>query len=231
MKETHQKLMLLCRGDAAVIAGWLRDLSPRWMGVCALVIVVGCWLYGLTIGLWRAPLQGFFVALKFPLLIFLTCLGNGIINGMLAQLLDVRLSFRQTSAAILFSFTLAAMILAAFSPVTLFILYNTPPLESGRASTGHSVILLSNVALIAYAGVLANYRLYQLLIYVSHSVRAARSALFCWLAGNLLLGSQLAWILRPYIGSPNLPVQFFREDPLRGNFFEAVWAAIRQLTT
>ncbi len=212
-----------------MIAGWLENLSLRRLTICAVVIVIGCGLYGLTIGLWRAPLQGVYVAIKFPLLIFLTCLGNGLINGMLAQLLDVRLSFRQTSAAILFSFTLVALILAAFSPISLFILYNAPALESTGSATGYSFILLSHVGIIAYAGCLANYRLYQLLIYMSGSTRAAGRALFGWLAGNLLLGSQLAYILRPYIGSPNLPVEFFRDNPLEGNFFEAVWAALRQL--
>jgi hypothetical protein len=53
--------------------------------------------------------------------------------------------------------------------------------------------------------------------------------LFSWLAGNLFLGAQLAWNLRPFIGSPTLAVQFFRDDPLRGNFYEAVWRACRHL--
>ena len=57
----------------------------------------------------------------------------------------------------------------------------------------------------------------------------ARAVLFSWLAGNLFLGAQLAWNLRPFIGSPRLTVQFLRDDPLRGNFYEAVWRAIRHL--
>ena len=57
----------------------------------------------------------------------------------------------------------------------------------------------------------------------------ARRVLLSWLAGNLLLGSQLAWMLRPFIGSPKLSVQFLRPDFLRGNFFEAVGRAIAHL--
>ena len=53
--------------------------------------------------------------------------------------------------------------------------------------------------------------------------------LLSWLGGNLLLGSQISWILRPFIGSPGLPVQFLRADPLRGNFFEAVWNSVHLL--
>jgi LmbE family N-acetylglucosaminyl deacetylase len=36
-----------------------------------------------------------------------------------------------------------------------------------------------------------------------------------WLAANLFLGSQLSWILRPFIGSPGLPVEFLRHDDSR----------------
>jgi hypothetical protein len=35
--------------------------------------------------------------------------------------------------------------------------------------------------------------------------------------------------LRPFVGSPGLVVQFLRDDPMRGNFYEAVWRALRHL--
>jgi hypothetical protein len=53
--------------------------------------------------------------------------------------------------------------------------------------------------------------------------------LLVWLAGNLFLGSQLSWILRPFIGSPNLPVEFFRATALHGNFYENVFQSLRQI--
>ena len=81
----------------------------------------------------------------------------------------------------------------------------------------------------AFAGIAANVRLVQLLRELSGSAGAARKVLFAWLAGNLLLGSQLSWIFRPFVGSPNLPVEFLRADPFRGSFYEAVFNAARQL--
>jgi hypothetical protein len=53
--------------------------------------------------------------------------------------------------------------------------------------------------------------------------------LFAWLAGNLFLGSQLSWILRPFIGQPSLPVEFFRTTALHGNFYENVFRAVLQI--
>ena len=195
---------------------------------CA-IIVIGSAIYGATIGLWRAPLQSAFTAIKFPLLIFLTCFGNGAINGILAQVLGSGLSFKQTGLAILMSFAVASIILGAFSPISLFILYNAPALGSEDAIAGHSVMLLTHVFAVAFSGVVANRRLLELLRRMSGSNTTARAVLFAWLAGNLFLGAQLAWILRPFIGTPQIAVEFLRHDPLRGNFYEAVWHAFRHL--
>jgi hypothetical protein len=220
-------LKTLLRGE--VDAHCLEKPNVRWfIGYC-IAIVLGSSVYGATIGLWRAPLQSVFTAIKFPLLIFLTCIGNGTVNGMLAQVLGSGLSFRQTAFAILMSFAIASLILGGFSPITLFILYNAPPLASEHAIIGHSVMLLAHVCVIAFAGVMANRRLFGLLRRMKGRDATARAVLFSWLAGNLFLGAQLAWNLRPFIGSPQLAVQFLRDDPLRGNFYEAVWRAFRHL--
>ena len=194
-----------------------------------LTILIGCSLYGATVGIWRAPLQACYTALKIPLLIFLTCAANALLNGMLAQLLGSGLSFKQTAAAILTSFATAAMILGSLSPVTLFVWWNAPPLESANAVVGHSVMLLTHVLVIACAGVIANHQLFGLLAKRIGNAAVARRVLFSWLAGNLFLGAQLAWNLRPFIGSPSLAVQFVRPDPLRGNFYEAVWHALQHV--
>jgi hypothetical protein len=90
-------------------------------------------------------------------------------------------------------------------------------------------VLLTQVILIAFAGVTANVRLLRLLEALSGSGRVARRVLVAWLAGNLFLGSQLCWILRPFIGSPGLPVQFIRPDAFHGNFYESVFRAIAHL--
>jgi hypothetical protein len=225
----RRQLSALLRGGPDELSAWLGEPGIRWGATCVLTTLIGSGLYGLTVGLWRAPLQSLYTALKFPLLIFLTCAGNALLNGMLAQLLGSGLSFRQTSLAILMSFAITGLILGALSPVSLFVLYNTPPLSSSPTVFGHSVTLLTHVFFIACTGIIANRRLYRLLEKMSGSRGTARRVLFSWLGGNFLLGSQLAWILRPFIGSPGLAVEFLRADPLRGNFYEAVGRAVRHI--
>jgi hypothetical protein len=223
------RLKVLLRADAAEMSAQLRVADRGALLFHAAIICVGAGVYGVTVGIWRAPLQSYYTAIKFPLLIFLTCGGNALLNGMLAQVLGSGLSFRQTSVAILMSFAIAAIILGGFAPITLFVWYNAPALGSERAVLGHSVMLLTHVCAIASAGIIANRRLFDLLKRVSGRDATARAVLFSWLAGNLFLGAQLAWNLRPFIGSPNLVVQFLRPDPLRGNFYEAVWRALLHL--
>ncbi|MEN8151337.1 MAG: hypothetical protein ABFS86_16090, partial [Planctomycetota bacterium] len=47
-----------------------------------------------------------------------------------------------------------------------------------------------------------------------------RRIFIVWIVIYGIVGAQMGWILRPFIGSPNLPVQFFRER--ESNFFQAV---------
>ena len=39
-----------------------------------------------------------------------------------------------------------------------------------------------------------------------------RTLLRAWLVIYAFVGIQMGWVLRPFIGSPNLPPQFFRQD-------------------
>jgi hypothetical protein len=224
-----ERVKALLRGDPNQLASWLAAPDLRSLTGCVLIILIGSGLYGFTLGIWRAPLQSLYTAIKFPALIFLTCGGNALLNGMLAQVLGLGLSFKQTSLAILMSFALAAIILGGLSPITLFIWYNAPALASEDAALGHSLMIFAHVCAIAFAGVMANRRLLDLLRKVAGDSNTALGVLFSWLAGNLFLGAQLAWNLRPFIGHPSLAVQFLRDEPLWGNFYEHVWHAVQKV--
>lgn len=49
----------------------------------------------------------------------------------------------------------------------------------------------------------------------------------CWVLLFGLVGAQMSWVLRPFIGRPDLPFAWFR--PRESNFFEAVWSAFVSL--
>jgi hypothetical protein len=201
------------------------------MALCALSIVVGAGLYGATMGWWRDPKQGLYVAIKLPLILLFTTAGNALLNSMLAPLLGLNISLRQSIAAVLMSFAIAALVLGGFAPVTAYMIWNTPPLTSDVPSARgvHSIILLTHVMVIAFAGIVSNVHLLGVLKTLAGSQAAGLRVLFAWLAGNLFLGSQLSWILRPFIGAPGLPVQFLRPDAFQGNFYETVFRSIARV--
>ena len=248
----------LLRGEVAALTAWTSDWRASQCARDVLLIVMGAGLFGAALGSWRDPWQALYAGVKLPLILLLTATGNALLNVMLAPLLGLRIAFRQSFLAILASFALAATILGAFSPLAAFVIWSAPPLSAGaNNSSTHAAILLLLVVVIAFAGIAANLRLLQLLRSLvgqasSLSSRtdehrghtfagratgqagslshygAATRVLLAWLAVNLFFGSQLSWILRPFIGSPHLPVEFLRSDAFNGNFFEAVlWSTVR----
>src|SRR6266700_6817698 len=147
------EISVLLRGEPESLRAWIERWDLRRLALCAGVIFAGAGLYGAAMGWWRDPRQGLFVALKFPLIILFTTLGNGLLNAMLAPLLGVNIGFRQSSLAILMSFTIAAAILGSFSPLAAFMIWNAPPLtaEARVSDISYGIILLSHVAVIAFA--------------------------------------------------------------------------------
>ncbi len=218
----------LLRGDARTIGVWSAEWSARRFAAQVGIIVLGAGIYGAAMGCWRAPEQALFVAIKFPLILLLTALGNGLLNGMMAPLLGLNIPFRQSFAAVVMSFAITSAILGAFAPLLAFAVWNAPPLAAHPVAA-YNLIKLANVALIMFAGTVGNARLFQLLVDLGRSRAVAFRVLCAWLAGNLFLGSQLSWIARPFIGLPELPVQFFRETALKGNFYENVFSSVMNL--
>ena len=210
--------------------GWLdAPDSGRALWV-ALAAIAGMALYGFTVGFWRAPMMGVFVAVKLPLLIALTLVCNGLLNGLLGMLLGTGLGFRQSLFALLAAFALAGVILGSLAPVTLLLAWNAPPPDSPGARNAHASYLVAHTFLIGFAGVAANIHLHRLLAAKSPTPAAATATLLAWLGGNGFLGAQFSWILRPFFGSPSLEVRFLRPDPLRGNFYQTVWRSLDHIT-
>jgi hypothetical protein len=220
----------LLEGQANTLSGWTQPGHLRTTATNIAIILLGAGLYGAAMGWWREPMQGLYVAIKFPLVILLTTAGNALLNAMLAPLLGLNIGFRQSFLAILMSFTITAAILGAFSPLAAFVVWNAPVMTPDVKSTlTYGFIKLMHVAVIAFAGVAGTVRLFQLLTELGGSKAVARRVLFAWLGGNLFLGSQLTWIARPFIGAPYLPVVFLRDTAFQGNFYENVFQTLQQL--
>jgi hypothetical protein len=209
---------------------WLDAPTPQRVAAVAATAIAGLAFYGFTVGFWRDPMMGVYVAVKMPLLVVLTLACNGLLNGLLGVLLGTGLGFRQSLLALLTGFALAALILGSLAPVTFFLAWNAPSPGDPGAAAAHAGYLVAHTVLVGIAGITANLHLHRLLTAKTPNRSTATVTLLAWLAGNGFLGAQFSWILRPFFGTPTLKVQFLRDHPLEGNFYQAVWRSISAIT-
>src|SRR3954471_23494484 len=90
----------LLRGDLPVLVDWTHRWTAGRVASCIVTIFIGCGVFGAAIGSWHSPLQAFYSGVKLPLVLLLTAVGNALLNGMLAPLLGLNISFRQSLLAI-----------------------------------------------------------------------------------------------------------------------------------
>lgn len=65
--------------------------------------------------------------------------------------------------------------------------------------------------------------------YPDYILGSSRTIFRVWVIIYALVGAQMGWILRPFIGSPNMPFTWFRDR--QGNFFQSVFAHLSSLFT
>ncbi len=223
------RTLALCRDGSSVAAEWiLARNASGWIEPLATIAVGGA-AYGFAIGAWRAPELALFVALKLPILLVLTALVDALLNGLWAARFGIELSLAQSLRAVLASFALAAVVLGALAPVVFYFDWALPPWWSSGADLAHALIGLAHVVAISFAGIVAVLRQRRWIVALLPANRRSGRVVFLWLAVNLFVGAQLSWNLRPWFGTPRMPVQFLREHPLDGTFYESVFRMLFQL--
>lgn len=218
--------ILILREPATFLERFRSD-KVRMPQLLSLAVFVGvaCALYGAVLAGWSSPRLAAYVAVKFPLLFFGTTLLVALFNWLSALLLDANLRFRDVLLIAAASMSVLAWVLLALTPVTLFLVWTVAPDPATAATPDalrlpHNIILLLHGALLAIAGIFAILR-FHLILRSTLPPTCKRSALAVfWVAAYALVGAQLAWILRPFVGSPFYPVAFLRTDALHRNVYE-----------
>ncbi len=177
----------------------------RWLVI--LVILCGPF-YGAVMGTYSGLAPGRFHQLlysgvKVPLLLlatFLLCLPSFFVINTIAGL---REDFGRVLRAVIGTQSCVTVVLASLAPLTV-IWY----LSSGD----YQLALLFNALMFGVASMAAQVivrRYYGPLIRRS---RRHRQLLWVWFLLYTFVGIQMAWVLRPFIGDPRLPVAFFRSE-------------------
>ncbi|MCX6998448.1 MAG: hypothetical protein NTV49_15540 [Kiritimatiellaeota bacterium] len=214
----------VCRLDAAVRAAALARRAPpaAWLGVVTLLVAAAA-VYGASFGLWRSPAQAASSAVKMPALLLSVATVSALANTWLAQSLGTRISLAQALFGMLLGFTIAAVLLAALSPVFFFLAVTLPGPLTPAAMTSYRCLLTLHTLAVGLAGTAGVSQLGRLLALLTGQPRAARRVLLVWLAVCALAGSELAWVVSPFLNRPGEPDMLLNPHAFTMNMYEYLW--------
>jgi hypothetical protein len=169
-----------------------------------------------VVGFQRGLEQMLASGLKVPALYLLTVLISFPALFIILVLMGSKLSFTQSLSLILLALTLNSILLAAFAPIVLFFIIT---------DSSYEFVKLLHVVVMAFSGCWAMGALWHGLremceksnLYPKRAVRILQ----IWVLLFGFVGTQMAWSLRPFVGSPDKPFQIFRAEQ-EGNFYKAV---------
>lgn len=204
-----------------------RDL-PQIAVILAMVAVIMGAIYGAVMGATNL-LQGstmafgpklaliLITAVKVPALLMLT--GAIVYSPIYVSnaFMGERHSWRQVLVLLVSSTAITCTVLASMATVAFFF---------SITSTTYDFIKLLHVAIFAYAGIIGlQYMLGSIRwMQPARGRRASTGLITLWLILYIFVGTQLAWVLRPFVGSPGEQFEVFR--PRTGNFYESVFHSV-----
>lgn len=199
--------------------------QPRSM-MLTLGLLLGCGsCYGALMGAYpftweeTRPLQMLYSGLKVPLLLVLS-FALSVPSFYVANLLlglgnDFGIAFRAVLA------TQAALTITLFSLAPITTLFYISGATYEQALMVNS--LMFGISSLGVQPLLR--RQYRSLI---ERNPWHRWTMRVWIVIYAFVGIQMGWVLRPFVGSPNSPTQFFRDEAW-GNAYLAVWGLVKHV--
>lgn len=192
------------------------------LGYLPHIVIFGL-LYGAAMGTFSGfwgdrAIQMIYSAVKVPLLLLVTFFVALPSFFVLNTLLGLRDDFAYAVRALMATQAGLTIILCSLCPLTL-LWY--------RSSENYNAAILFNALMFAVASIAAQWllrRYYRPLI--ARSARH-RTMLRAWLVIYAFVGIQMGWVLRPFIGHPEGPVQFFRYKAWGNAYVEVIQIAMR----
>jgi hypothetical protein len=211
---------------AAIVGDTLagRRLGAHWLHLSA-VMVTAAAVYGAVCGMWSGARLSVYVAIKLPLVLLLTSALTVVLSWMVAALLAVPLRFAQVAVLTFLALAAGSLLLASLAPVAALFTFSAPPPDA-TARTAHNLLYLMHTGFVGGCGLAGTRILWQMVRRLSAPSAALRGMFVAWVVAYAAVGSQVAWALRPFVGSVYEPVAFLRAGALRGNVFEFVFTDI-----
>ena len=178
-------------------------------------------IYGAVLGSTHSVLQALSSAAKLPILFLATLAICSPTLYFFQILFGSRQTIGQSFALMLTAITVTSVLLVSFAPVILFFLLTT---------ADYQLFKLLNVGVFAIAGLRGVAFLSEGIKIVAANEQGAatrRGVVRAWVVLYGLVGSQMAWALRPFVGAPSLPFELFRN--LGGSFYANVFASLGEI--
>lgn len=178
-------------------------------------------IYGLTMGMNHSFLMTISSAIKLPILFLLTafiCIPSlYTFNILLGQ----KFKFLQTVALMIMTLGTTTILLASLAPLSFFFVLT---------SKNYFFLQLMHVSIFGLCGVYGVQYLYRGCSYIAFRMEQPLNHLLLrvWIVIYAVVGMQLGWRLRPFVGNPGSPFEIFREQTT-GNFYIAVWQSLIHL--
>ncbi len=213
---------LLRFGSRGIPADW----TPKRLWRLAVATAALSLIYGAVMGSysgfsgdWNAQIV--FSAVKMPLLLFVTFAIALPSFFVLNTIWGLRGEWPIVIRALLVTQAAVTILLVSLSPYVAFSYAST--------SNYQWSVFINGVmfAIASFAAQLLLRREYAALILID---RRHRWMLWSWIFLYSFVGIQMAWVLRPFIGSPNSDTRFFREDSW-GNAYVVVFDLVHSLLT
>jgi hypothetical protein len=200
----YQADSLLRAGPWAVESGYTsKKLAQLGTMVAAFGITYGAVMgsFGGVIG--ERFLQVVYSAVKVPLLLLGTFMLSLPSFFVVNTLFGLRSDFSHSLRALLATQAGLTIILSSFAPFTILWYVS---------SSNYRGAILFNTLMFGCASFTAQWLLRRFYEPLIRRNRRHRLLLRTWLVIYAFVGIQMAWVLRPFIGYPDAPTQFFRQD-------------------
>lgn len=177
-------------------------------------------IYGIGMGMFRGTYPALVSGFKLPFLYLFTLLICLPPLYVLNCTWGPRMTLAQSLRLLLLATSANAAALASYAPVSYFFALTTSRNEYG-------LLVLMNVVVFALAGIvsLAVIAVIFRATARERGIRLRPSFLLGWACLYAFVGSQMSWVLRPWIGTWN--VEYAPLRPIEGSFIESVWQLVQ----
>jgi len=198
------------------------EFSGKYVIKQMLFILLFTFIYGVVMGSYNGFQQSMITGIKMPCLIFLSLIVCFPALFVIQYMIGSTMNLYQMANIILAGFFVFSTISLSFAPIVVFFMIT---------GDNYAFLKLLHVAIFAFSGIFAIKTIIEGLTFSCEKKniypKLGMKIFKIWVVILAFVSSQLAWNLRPFVGSHDLPLEFFRHR--QSNFYIAVIQSVADL--